>query len=239
MKSISPEERGELNRPVGQETPGVISVLESGEPIALAGPGQDQESLKVSSPSDLDLTISFSDLPKIWQEHILKRKAEGKLSLDKNSFTRFEILQASSAADSFTESTVVDKLFDRIKKEKIDWVDLPVEWQKVLAKGKAPVNTFFDNVTVEFLLQRGARPEDIDKIRKQVAKKKQKLAETLEREKVREAIDNYFPPESITTNSDSITPEIDKPQSFNLPEKTPRWGQRFWHGAKKLFGLSK
>lgn len=141
----------------------------------------------LTTPDASDLTINFADLPRIWQEHILKRKAEGKLPSDKNTFTKREILKASGDKTSFTPTEIVGKVFDRVKKEKINLVDLPLKWQEILNKEKASGNIAFDNVTVEYLLRRGARSEDINKIRERIAKKKE-LAEEGKLDDVRERI---------------------------------------------------
>ncbi len=145
---------------------------------------------KILEDEPLSVMINISDLPKIWQEHIAKRKAEGKLPAEQNSFDKFEILRAASSEQSFTSSEIIDKIFDRVAKEKIDLKDLPKEWQDFLRKDPGFGNAF-DNVTVEYLLSRGARAEDIAKVRERIAQKKrgqEKVDTQIEGDEVRKAL---------------------------------------------------
>jgi hypothetical protein len=115
---------------------------------------------EADGPSSLDESIYIQDLPVSWREHIAKRKKEGFLPADKNIFSRYELLKASSAEDSFTPSWIVDKIFARVKKEKIDFEDLPQVWQERLKD-----ENIFGNFTVEYLKERGALDKDIATIK--------------------------------------------------------------------------
>jgi len=126
----------------------------------------------VAPPDPRDDVIHFNDLPKIWQDHILKRRATKKipkpgeetilpeydtlLPVNKNLFSRAEILEAVSDENSFTPSALVDKLFERAKKEKIAMSDLPEVWRKILEPKHK-----FGNVTIEELKRRGKNNPDI------------------------------------------------------------------------------
>jgi len=195
MKFISKDQHEDLVKSWN-----IFEDLESGDPIEMPAPAEkiddvlklEKETVETREddyPDTLDLTIDFSELPKIWQQHILERKKAGYLPENKNTFTKYEILKASSDEESFTSSAVIDKLFDRIKKEKIDLADLPKEWREIL-KGDKNINVF-DNVTVEYLLRRGALPEDINKIREIIVRKKQ-AEEQSRKEDVRNKIDAQY-----------------------------------------------
>lgn len=109
---------------------------------------------------DLSEMIHFDELPKSWQEHILQRQEGGYLPKDKMTFTKDEILQATSDEKSFTSSAVIDKLFDRINKDKVDFDLLPKVWQEKLES----INKF-GNITVDYLKKKGATDADIAKIK--------------------------------------------------------------------------
>ena len=143
----------------GDELPPMKGIFFGGSDVAV-------ESQSLAEPP-LDETIKFEDLPIIWQEHINQRKAGGFLRADKNIFTKQELLRASSAETSFTPSAIVDKVFARINKEKIDFVDLPPAWQERLKNE----NTF-GNFTVEYLKKLGALDKDIVKIKADAEAKK-------------------------------------------------------------------
>lgn len=143
----------------GDELPPMKGIFFGGSDVAV-------ESQSPAEPP-LDETIKFEDLPIIWQEHINQRKAGGFLRADKNIFTKQELLRASSAETSFTPSAIVDKVFARINKEKIDFVDLPPAWQERLKNE----NTF-GNFTVEYLKKLGALDKDIVKIKADAEAKK-------------------------------------------------------------------
>lgn len=108
-----------------------------------------------------DQIINFKDLPKEWQDHVRQRQADGYMPKDKMEFTKFEILSATANKESFTPSAVVDKLFERVDKEKIAFNYLPQEWQKALES----INKF-DNITVDYLKKKGATDENIEMIKK-------------------------------------------------------------------------
>jgi len=81
--------------------------------------GQDHLMPENSPEMVVQDTIHFNDLPKIWQEHILKRQAGGFLAKNKMIFTKDEILEATADKSSFSSPLAVNNVFERIKKEKI------------------------------------------------------------------------------------------------------------------------
>ncbi|MFA5948581.1 MAG: hypothetical protein WC806_06500 [Candidatus Gracilibacteria bacterium] len=119
--------------------------------------------------------IHFDDLPKIWQEHILKRRADEvhPMPTNRTLFSRAEILEATSDEKSFTSPTAVNNIFERAKKQKINLNDLPKSWQEILS---GPRNKF-TNVTIEDLKTRGASEEDIANYFERAKKEKIAMAD--------------------------------------------------------------
>ncbi len=122
--------------------------------------GQDHLMPENSPEMVVQDTIHFNDLPKIWQEHILKRQAGGFLAKNKMIFTKDEILEATADKSSFSSPLAVNNVFERIKKEKIPLDYLPKKWRDILE----PKNKF-SNITIEELKKAGASMADIEKIK--------------------------------------------------------------------------
>ena len=110
---------------------------------------------------DSSETIHFNDLPLIWQKHVLKRKEEKFLPVDQDTFNKQEILAATVSPDSWTDPKVVDKVFERAKKEKIPFDLLPKKWQEILLPLYQKEIETFGDVTIEALEKNGASAEDI------------------------------------------------------------------------------
>jgi hypothetical protein len=172
-----------------------------------------EENKKVVDVDVRDNVIHFNDLPKIWQEHILKRKAEGKLMENKNIFSKDEILKATSDENSFTSSKDVDKIFERAKKEKIPFDDLPKSWQEFFS---GPEN-IFTNVTIEDLRKRGADEDIITKIKMGVYRNRdeeRKIAELKEEVTKKMAVE----PKELEANVDK-----DEEQTVKKPSLWSRF----------------
>lgn len=105
--------------------------------------------------------IHFNDLPIVWQKHVLKRKEGGFLPLERDVFSKQEILDATVDPTSWTDPKVVDKVFIRAKKSKIPFDILPAKWQEILTKNYQKEIETFGDVTVEALEKNEASPEDI------------------------------------------------------------------------------
>lgn len=160
--------------------------------------------------------INLNDLPVSWQEHIKGRQAGGFISPDKNTFTKAEIIKATKSPDSYTPDNLIDKVFARAKKEKINFEDLPSSWQEKLKD-----ENIFGNFTVEYLKQRGALDKDIERVKAGVQAKK---VETL-KEEIRKTQESF---------SSSVEPFIERKESEI--EKSTGTKKSWWGRLKSRWG---
>lgn len=166
--------------------------------------------------------IEIKDLPLSWQKHIEKRKADGFLAENKNSFTKAEIIRATTDPDSYTPSNLVDKVFARVKKEKIDFDDLPTAWQERLKD-----ENIFGNFTVEYLKEQGALDKDIATIK---AAAEAKRVDQLKKD-IKETASSFLSPEEAgqVFLDNAVTTE-------ESPSSTPV-RKSWWGRVKSRFGF--
>jgi len=185
---FDPEEREEkeepdklpyirLNQKELPETPEVIHLSGPDEKISTGESAKDLTLQPIIPEAFVDLpvetfstnsseTIRFKDLPIIWQRHIIKRKVDNFLPIDKNIFTKAEILEATANEKSWTDPLVVDKVFTRAKKERIPFSVLPPKWQEILRKKHSQEIDTFDDITIEILVKNGATEKDLETLKK-------------------------------------------------------------------------
>lgn len=100
----------------GKETP--VPVNDLGDDGKVINLPEDITKFNKIGEDCLDQKIDLEELPQIWQDYINDRKNKGLIRADKNSFSKEEILRASSAEESFTSSVVINKIFDTAPKRK-------------------------------------------------------------------------------------------------------------------------
>lgn len=185
-QQVNLEEAGDLQTPQFDkiENPGTPSFRAEEKPLDLEKRGKtamsEEDQKKLADHIEIldafqrvvdNRKIKFKDLPLIWQEHVLKRRAEGFLPASQDTFTRKEIVEAAADPTSYTDPHIIDKVFNRAELMKIPFDVLPQKWQEILKPIYQKEIETFGNVTVQELVDNGATDEDISTLQKLAGEK--------------------------------------------------------------------